>query len=119
MSRLPDIVVFKKLETQFIPDKRGNDIICHKFDDGTPASWMQAPKRREYWKRHRQRVGRGSYGVIWLERCVKGRAEGQLRAVKQFPAPITPTECERELLAIAVFSHDKVCVLSTWYQVIC
>lgn len=106
MSRLPDLVIFKQLDTEFID----SDLTCHLYSDSVPASWHDTRPRKEYWKRRRDAVGKGSYGVVWLEKCVKGQAKAQLRAVKQFPAPITPKECVRELLAMAIFSHDKVCV---------
>jgi hypothetical protein len=105
MSRLPDLVRDSKLETQF-----HDDCTVHIHYDSNHASHERAIRRDEYW-RQESRIGRGAYGNVWLERCIKGQKGVQLRAVKQIPLSggrIQDAAYLRELEAIAKFSQRKV-----------
>jgi serine/threonine protein kinase len=64
----------------------------------------------ELWHRERQ-IGTGSFGVVWLEKCVGGPEPGALRAVKEVKLANPSTESidfARELEATAKFSQKQV-----------
>ena len=61
----------------------------------------------------RKRLGRGNFGIVWLERCIHGDSKGKLRAVKQIEK-LESCDYNRELEAIAFFSHSKVSLLSSF-----
>jgi serine/threonine protein kinase len=92
-----DLVRDSKLETRI-------------FDDQTVHSYIrQRIYQEEYWKRERL-LGRGSYGQVWLEKCTSSNKTGKLRAVKEIRKEPNSNaiEYDRELEAVAKFSHDKV-----------
>lgn len=106
MPRIPDLVLDSKLETRFASD----EYTCHFYNESGTTSRQRTVQREEYWKRQKH-IGGGSYGSVWLEECIQGRSEVQLRAVKQITKPPTSSrliDCYRELEAIAKFSHPKV-----------
>lgn len=103
MSRLPDLVRDSRLETRF-----HTKYTSHIYHEADPSSRQRQVERKEYWKREK-RIGRGGFGLVWLERCVKGQANAEVRAVKQFPKPAKAKDYVRELEAIAKFSHPRVC----------
>ena len=55
-------------------------------------------------------LGSGSFGIVWLERCIQGNSEGKVRAVKKF-RKLESSDYYRELEAIALFSHSNVSLL--------
>lgn len=66
--------------------------------------------RKEIWEKDKT-LGRGAFGMVWLERCVSGNTV-KLRAVKiitKDPNPLHQKYCDQELDAIAKFSQMKVC----------
>jgi hypothetical protein len=102
MSRLPDLVRDSRLETTL-----RSKYTSHVYHEADPSSRQRTVERREYWKREK-RIGRGGFGLVWLERCVKGKLGVEVRAVKQFPKPNKTKDYIRELEAIAKFSHPRV-----------
>src|SRR4051794_26764603 len=104
MSELPSIVDGSQLQTVF---SRGFTI--HRY-----STSRRNPKdkgRKEYW-RTEKRLGGGSYGTVWLQKCVKGRldANSELRAIKVIPTnKDRQTDWVRELETIMEFSHQTVC----------
>ena len=52
-------------------------------------------------------LGRGSFGTVWLERCIQGNSKEEVRAVKEIQK-VGSGDYFRELEAIALFSHTKV-----------
>ena len=98
MSELPSIVDGSRLNTVFY---KGHTV--HKY--------IPRPKdkpRKEYWATEK-RLGGGSYGTVYLQRCVKGHLDIEVRAVKVIPAG---KDCRidwvRELETIMEFSHQTV-----------
>lgn len=105
LVRLPDLVRDSRLETRL-----RNKYTTHRYYDVGSTSSERSVVREEYWKRERE-IGRGSYGCVWLERCVKGQRSLAIRAVKEIRKPKKMKEhihYHRELEAIAKFSHPRV-----------
>lgn len=118
MSRVPDLVRDSELETRF-----HGKYTSHRYHETDLANEERAVIRQEYWKRIKH-IGGGAYGSVWLEECVKGARDHNFRAVKEILKP-PPTHAaidyNRELEAIAKFSHDRVsfdvlvmCVTYSW-----
>lgn len=108
MSQISDLVADSKLETRFHPEAK---YVCHVYVESDPTGGQRTVSRREYWQR-RKHIGSGGFGSVWLEKCVKGKQEGEMRAVKEIQRPRKQFECDRELEAIAKFSHQRVRLLT-------
>lgn len=105
MSNIPDLVRDSRLETRF-----HTKYTAHRFHELDLTNGAKTVIRVEYWQRQR-RIGGGSYGRVWLERCVKGGRDHDVRAVKEIDKPPQARKhinYHRELEAIAKFSHDRV-----------
>jgi calcium/calmodulin-dependent protein kinase I len=103
MATIPDLVRVSKLDTQFCSNP---DYTQHtQYVSGSTFRQRKIPKE-ERWEKDK-RLGRGSYGVVWLERCIYGDSEGKVRAVKKV-RKVESSGYYRELEAIALFSHSKV-----------
>ncbi|PQE08308.1 kinase-like domain-containing protein [Rutstroemia sp. NJR-2017a BVV2] len=72
--------------------------------------------KEERWKKEKV-LGRGGFGVVTLEKCIQGDSKDRLRAVKKIRKA---DNYERELEAIALFSHEKYahCFVKSfgWYD---
>ncbi|ORY03420.1 kinase-like domain-containing protein [Clohesyomyces aquaticus] len=114
MSRLPDLVRDSQLDTQVRPE-----YTRHLYVETDPTSGQRAIEKKEYWKREK-RIGSGGIGIVWLEKCFRGKRNAELRAVKQFPRPAKTRDLVRELEALAKFSHPKYvrCFVQSfgWYE---
>lgn len=106
MARLPDLVRDSKLETEIL-----DNYVVHTYYESDPISRRRVVPRVEQWRRRRL-IGEGSYGSVWMEECIKGQRDIQVRAVKKIAAPTRqhskPIDYNRELEAIAKFSHPNV-----------
>ena len=106
MDRLPDLVRDSKLETRL---STGSTV--HTYYETDPKSLRRIVPRDEHWQRQ-SIIGGGSYGRVWLEKCIQGQRDVEFRAVKQISTAIRrrskPINYNRELEAIAKFSHQKV-----------
>ena len=105
MSRVSDLVQDAELQTRFDPG-----YTVHIYTETGSTVRERVISREEHWKRQKF-VGRGSYGNVWLEQCVKGQREVEFRAVKEvvkFPHDSKKIDYNRELEAISKFSHRKV-----------
>jgi hypothetical protein len=71
-----DLVRDSKLNTTFTDD----GVICHIVPERKAGHRGRTVEER--WERKRQ-LGRGTFGVVWLERCSSGKKSGQFRAVKE------------------------------------
>jgi len=59
------------------------------------------------------------YGRVWLERCLAGAGQRELRAVKDIVkngSKAAPVDYARELEAIAKFLNRRVCNMSRRYS---
>lgn len=105
MSRLPDLVRDSKLDTRFHPK-----YVCHRYLESGLTPQERTIAREEYWKRVKH-IGGGSFGSVWLEKCIKGVRDHDLRAVKEILRSShlnKEIDYNRELEAMAKFSHPKV-----------
>jgi hypothetical protein len=102
---LSDLVLDSKLQAE-------------AFDDHTlQTNYISNPSTRERrvrveekWQRTKK-LGSGSHGVVWLEKCLSGPNSGQLRAVKELRKDAShesTLDYRRELEAIAKFSQERV-----------
>jgi hypothetical protein len=103
MTTISDLVQVSKLETQFYSDPEYTQHV-HYVSGNT--SRQRRVRKEEKWRREKG-LGRGSFGIVWLERCIQGDSEGKVRAVKKVQK-LESSDYYRELEAIALFSHSKV-----------
>jgi hypothetical protein len=108
MSEVSDLVLDSRLDTRF-----HERYVYHVYHESDVAKGQRAVQRREFWQRQRL-LGSGGFGSVWLEQCVKGEQQGSMRAVKEIQRPRNQFECNRELEAIAKFSHARVCLLTSY-----
>ena len=101
-----DLVKLSKLETQFYSDPDYTQHITYVSESGKDR---RRTRKAERWKR-KSRLGRGTFGTVWLEQCVLGEAKDELRAVKEV-SKHGSGDFNRELEAVAFFSHTKVSLL--------
>jgi hypothetical protein len=102
---LPDLVIDSKLETVV-----QRDCVRHTFRRRGRAGQDWKVEVAETWTRKR-RLGRGTYGTVWLEECQEPASNDgpRVRAVKEIgiASGSKVVDCSRELLAIAKFSAPK------------
>ncbi|PWY93081.1 kinase-like protein [Aspergillus sclerotioniger CBS 115572] len=95
-----------KLNAQIHPDGSTSQYAFHPaYGQGTAGRW---PKT-ETWKRGKI-LGSGSFGVVWVEQCVRSQGPARLRAVKMIKKEHDPSKqvyCDQELEAVAKFSQPK------------
>lgn len=112
MARVSDLIRDSRLETFFLPDCSVETV--HTYRESDISSRRRVVARSEHWKRL-SKIGGGAYGSVWLEKCIKDshqRNLQSLRAVKQIDVDTRsgPIDYNRELEAIAKFSHARVCL---------
>lgn len=106
MAPIPDLVKlssFARLDATFHTDPDYTEHVDYVLASGPDRKKIQ---QKERWKRQK-RIGRGGFRTVYLERCILGNKQGDLRAVKE----IVKQGCgayDRELEAMALFSHFKV-----------
>ena len=103
MAKQRDLVENSRLTTEF-----RNKYIVHSYLEPDLDGRKKHVTREEYWEREK-RIGRGSFGSVWLESCVKGRRSIRRRAVKQILLSSGVSTYLRELETIATFSKPEVC----------
>lgn len=83
MARISDLIRYSKLETYFLPVET-----IHRFQESDSTSGQRLVTRLKHWRRQ-EKIGKGGFGSVWLEKCTKGgrpgaiAQEGAVRAVKQ------------------------------------
>jgi hypothetical protein len=105
METLSDLVRDWKLESNKV-----DNYTVHTRHISNPAKGIWRQRVEERWQREEE-LGRGAYGVVWLEKCITGPSDGQLRAVKELRKArrsLSPAYYSRELEAIFKFSHERV-----------
>ncbi|KPM41375.1 hypothetical protein AK830_g5195 [Neonectria ditissima] len=103
-SRLPDLVRDSQLATRFLGAGATKHTIYVTPSQSTRRSRVRA---EQIWQRERK-LGNGTFGHVWLERCASGPTSGSVRAVKEMPKDSSlPVNYLRELEAMAKFSHEK------------
>ncbi|KAH6883826.1 kinase-like domain-containing protein [Thelonectria olida] len=117
---LPDLVRDWELESS-IDDNRCTVHVIYISD---PAKgWWRRPQK-ERWE-PKARLGRGSFGDVWLQECTSGPSAGKVRAVKEIETAFDKSSLEakflsREISAIVKFSHAQYrdCFVPSfgWYR---
>ncbi|KAJ5979385.1 Tetratricopeptide-like helical [Penicillium viridicatum] len=120
MANIPDLVRDSKLEAYYLP--RCNVETVHQYHEPDPNSRRRLVTRTEHWQR-RKKVGSGTYGSVWVEKCTQGaRSDRKIPAVKQIyiNGRFGPIDYNRELEVIAKCSHPKYerCFVKSlgWYD---
>jgi len=103
MPPIPDLVNVSKLDTQFSINP---EYTQHIREVSENISKRGKVRKEERWKKEKW-LGRGSFGDVWLEKCIHGDSKGDVRAIKKVQK-LDRINYYRELEAIALFSHDKV-----------
>jgi hypothetical protein len=104
-----DLVADTKFRVEFQSD------LVYRFTFQSSDSTAQFVRRKEkldVWKKEKP-VGSGSYGNIWLHRCLTSEAQGELQAVKSIRKTSLSSggiDFFKEIEAIAKFSQRKVCI---------
>ncbi|OQE44134.1 hypothetical protein PENCOP_c002G08812 [Penicillium coprophilum] len=118
-STTTDLVTDTKFRVEFYSD------LVHRFtiqSSSTPGQYVRRQERLDVWKKEKP-VGSGSYGSVWLHRCLTSEDQGELQAVKM----VNKTQLSsggidfcKELEAIAKFSQKKYLGLFVeyfgWYE---
>jgi hypothetical protein len=109
-SLASDLVQDMKLDTTFADGKT-----LHMYHASDPRLSRRSLRIEEHW-RSEQLLGRGTYGAVYLETCVLGPRNGQLRAVKRIAKDghAVVVDYSRELVALSKFSHKRVSPLDPW-----
>ena len=107
MDEHSDLVLDSKLETRF-----ESGYIVHSYQQVSNDSERRVVVQREEYWRPIEHIGSGAYGSVWLEKCVQGHQDVELRATKKVSRrPLRSgreIDYSRELTALARFSHDEV-----------
>ena len=107
----PDLVRDTKLD---ITVKEGGTLQVHYLSN--PAKGERRVRVEQVWKREKE-LGRGAFGVVYLEQCSSGYNQGHTRAVKRLRKQDDPSiSYHRELEAIAKFSQKKVREMSKFLE---
>jgi hypothetical protein len=104
MSGPSDLVQDSRLDTTI----RQDGITVHTYLEAEGI--VRQKRSKEYWERER-RIGRGGFGQVHLQKCIGGKSEGRLRAVKILDKPSKPAvqkDLHAELEALAKFSRERV-----------
>lgn len=103
---LPDLVRDWELETKLVSEKQ--TIHTTYVSDPARGRWRRAEE--EVWDQ-KTMLGRGSFGVVSLQKCTSGPNSGRLRAVKEIQVTLDGSLdkfLSREISAIVKFSHKRV-----------
>ena len=101
MLRIPDLVSLSKLDTCF-----NHEFTKHSKVSTANTSAQRRVRTVEVWKKE-HKLGRGSFGQVWLEKALDDKSKTQFRAVKILQKHQNLNYL-RELEAIALFSYPKV-----------
>ena len=104
MDRVSDLVTDSKLEIQIF-----DSFTIQTQYVSNPHEGQRRARVQQIWQRSKE-LGRGSFGVVWLEECAEGHDKGQVRAVKEIRKDQTnaSSNYNQELEAIAKFSQERV-----------
>lgn len=102
MSTQSDLIDYFELNAVYNSDTNSTREVTQTSDRGKFKRQVTIVKE---WKRSTKRLGRGAYGIVWLEHNHEGE---EFRAVKEIPkgTPSTPLDIDykRELLALSRLS---------------
>lgn len=102
-----ELVNDMKLDAEVHPDGTSHPTFQPDYAQGTTGRWQ--PKV-EIWKRGKK-LGAGTFGTVWIEKCVPSEGPARVRAVKVIKKSSDPSKqiyCDQELEAMAKFSRPRV-----------
>lgn len=103
-----DLVADTKFRVEF------NSDLVYRFSFQSkiaPGQNIRRKEKKDVWEKQRS-VGIGSYGNVWLHRCLTSEGQAELQAVKMITKKSLSSggiDLFKELEAIAKFSQRKVC----------
>ncbi|CAI7634839.1 unnamed protein product [Penicillium discolor] len=101
-----ELVNDMKLDAEVHPDGTSHPTFQPDYAQGTTGRWR--PKA-ELWKRG-EILGAGTFGTVWIEKCVSSEGPARVRAVKMIKKSSNLSEqiyCDQELEAMVKFSRPK------------
>jgi len=102
----PDLVTLTRLEVSLSSD--GKSYV--QSTSARPQPGMRHVARDVRWRHRYKHLGSGTFGQVYLDKCMeRGRTE-EKRAVKMIKK-ISPIDYKRELEALAVFSFKQEVIL--------
>lgn len=102
-----ELVNDMKLDAEVHPDGTSHPTFQPDYAQGTTG---RLRPKVEIWKRG-EMFGAGTFGTVWIEKCVSSEGPARVRAVKMIKKSSDPSEqiyCDQELEAMAKFSRPKV-----------
>lgn len=100
MEQASDLVVLSRLTVQFSSDERS----LIQTTSRRPSPHARAVKSKVRWQRECKHLGGGTFGQVYMERCMETGRTDEKRAVKSIEK-IGTIDYKRELEALAVFSY--------------
>lgn len=104
-----ELVNDMKLSAQVRKDGT-TEVTEHRYQSDSTRETTGRWPEPEVWKRG-ERLGKGAFGTVWVEKCVSAQGSTRTRAVKvilQTSDPLRKSSCDQELEAVAKFSQPKV-----------
>lgn len=103
---IPDLVRLSQLQAQFLFNTTLNIKYTQHIElVAQSSSERRKVRKEEQWVKQRK-LGEGGFGAVYLQKCIKGDKQDQLRAVKRIKKQ-GYANYHRELEAIALFSQLK------------
>ncbi|KAJ5504905.1 kinase-like protein [Penicillium fimorum] len=102
-----DLVADTKFRVEFHAD------FVHRFtfhSSNIPDQYVRRMERLDIWKNEKE-VGSGSFGNVWLQRCLTSEDQSELQAVKMVrkrKLSSNGIDFFKELEAMAKFSQRKI-----------
>ncbi|KAK3112368.1 hypothetical protein LTR53_011433 [Teratosphaeriaceae sp. CCFEE 6253] len=101
MPPIPDLVYLSQLDAQYFSDTQEVSQVTLR----ATGQGQRKIREQQSWRREKE-LGKGGFGVVYLERCVQGNHVHDLRAVKEL-RKLASDNYNRELEAAALFSHSR------------
>ena len=102
MSQASDLVTLSRFDVSLSPDGQS---YVHRTST-RPQPGKRSMKQDVRWQREHKHLGGGTFGQVYLEKCMEAGHSEEKRAVKRI-AKIGRIDYKRELEALAVLSYKS------------